>query len=63
MLLFKRGAREQPSPYQSLSFNPKLADSTYNFTSQTHKFGTVFVPNHIKIDMQAHSANYMENLW
>ena len=27
------------------------------------KFGTVFIPNHIKIQMQAYLANKMATLW
>ena len=34
------------------SFNPYFAESTYNVTAQIHKFDTVFIPNHIKINLQ-----------
>ena len=35
----------------------------YDFTNQMHKFDTVCISNHIKIDMQAYLAKLMENLW
>ena len=40
-----------------------FAESKYNPMGHMHKFATVFIPNHIKIYIQACLAKQMENIW